>query len=49
MVKTRFRKHDNYGNWDDYLGLEHAQGPGGGRKKHAARGGYADKPVKIYG
>lgn len=25
VVKTRFRKHDNYGNWDDYLGLEHQQ------------------------
>ena len=25
VVKHRFRKHDNYGNWDDYLGLEHAQ------------------------
>ena len=49
IVKQRFRKHDNYGNWDDYLGLEHAQTPGGARKKHAARGGYADKPVKIYG
>ena len=49
VVKQRFRKHDNYGNWDDYLGLEHAQVPGSGRKKHAARTGYADKPVKIYG
>jgi len=50
VVKLRFRKHDNYGNWDDYLGLEHAQVPGSGRKKHAAaRTGYADKPVKIYG
>lgn len=49
VVKQRFRKHDNYGNWDDYLGLEHAQVPGTGRKKHAARTGYADKPVKIYG
>ena len=48
VVKNRFRKHDNYGNWDDYLGLEHAQTPGG-RKKNAARGGYGDKPVKIYG
>jgi len=36
LVKLRFRKHDNYGNWDDYLGLEHAQGPVGGRKKHQA-------------
>ena len=27
VVKQRFRKHDNYGNWDDYLGLEHAQVP----------------------
>ena len=34
---------------DDYLGLEQQQLPGAGRKKHAARGGYADKPVKIYG
>ena len=25
IVRTRFRKHDNYGSWDDYLGLEHAQ------------------------
>ena len=25
VVKARFRKHDNYGNWDDYLGLEHQQ------------------------
>ena len=48
IVKLRFRKHDNYGNWDDYLGLEHAQTPGP-RKRHQARGGYADKPVKIYG
>lgn len=47
IVKQRFRKQDNYGNWDDYLGLEHAQGQG--RKKHAARAGYVDKPVKIYG
>ena len=49
VVKSRFRKHDNYGNWDDYLGLEHQQTPGAARKKQAARGGYADKPVKIYG
>ena len=50
VVKQRFRKHDNYGNWDDYLGFEHSQMPGAGRKKHAAvRGGYADKPVKIFG
>ena len=48
IVKARFRKHDNYGNWDDYLGLEHAQVPGSGRKQ-AARGGYADKPVTTYG
>ena len=27
IVRTRFRKHDNYGSWDDYLGLEHAQAP----------------------
>jgi len=47
IVKQRFRKQDNYGNWDDYLGLEHAQAQG--RKKHAARTGYVDKPVKIYG
>ena len=25
VVKSRFRQHDNYGNWDDYLGLEHQQ------------------------
>mmetsp|Transcript_41401 Transcript_41401/g.100498 ORF Transcript_41401/g.100498 Transcript_41401/m.100498 type:complete len:1169 (+) Transcript_41401:70-3576(+) len=25
VVKARFRKQDNYGNWDDYLGLEHQQ------------------------
>jgi ubiquitin carboxyl-terminal hydrolase 7 len=49
LVKARFRKHDHYGNWDDYLGLEHAQTPGAHRKKHQARTGYADKPVKIYG
>ena len=49
IVKQRFRKHDNYGNWDDYLGLEHAQTPGTGRKARPQRGGYADKPVKIYG
>jgi len=48
VVKTRFRKHDNYGNWDDYLGLEHQQVAGTGRKKHQSRG-YHDKPVKIYG
>ena len=49
IVKNRFRKHDNYGNWDDYLGLEHAHTPGAGRKKNASRGGYADKPIKIHG
>ena len=48
IVKQRFRKHDNYGNWDDYLGLEHTQTPGTGRKKQA-RNNYGDKPVKIYG
>jgi len=48
VVKSRFRKHDNYGNWDDYLGLEHQQVAGTGRKKHQSRG-YHDKPVKIYG
>ena len=47
VVRSRFRKHDNYGNWDDYLGLEHPQVPGAGRKK-AARA-HTDKPVKIYG
>ena len=47
IVKQRFRKHDNYGNWDDYLGLEHAQTPSSKRSK-AARAGH-DKPVKIYG
>ena len=49
VVKLRFRKQDNYGNWDDYLGLEHAQAPGSQRKKQQARGGYVDKPVRIYG
>ena len=49
VVKQRFRKQDNYGNWDDYLGLEHPQVPGSGRKKHAARAGYGDKPIKIHG
>lgn len=49
IVKLRFRKQDNYGNWDDYLGLEHAQTPGAARKKPQARSGYGDKPVKIYG
>jgi len=47
VVRPHFRKHDNYSNWDDYLGLEHAQ-TGTGRKKQQARSGY-DKPVKIYG
>jgi len=48
IVRSRFRKHDNYGNWDDYFGLEHPQVSGTGRKKHAARA-HHDKPVKIYG
>ena len=48
VVRPRFRKHDNYGNWDDYLGPEHPQVPGTGRKKHTARS-HHDKPVKIYG
>ena len=46
-VRPRFRKHDNYGSWDDYLGLEHQQVPGSGRKKHAVRS--YDKPIKIHG
>merc|ERR550514_1318787 len=33
IVRPRFRKQDNYGNWDDYLGLEHQQASGAGRKK----------------
>ena len=49
IVKQRFRKHDNYGNWDDYLGLEHSQVAGSGRKKHAGRTGFGDKPIKIHG
>ena len=49
VVALRFRKQDNYTNWDDYLGLEHSQVPGPGRKKAQARGPYIDKPVKIYG
>jgi len=48
VVRPRFRKQDNFGNWDDYLGLEHSQVPGTGRKKHIARNTY-DRPVKIYG
>eukprot|EP00964_Phaeocystis_antarctica_P105998 scaffold70963_cov103-Phaeocystis_antarctica.AAC.3 len=48
IVRSRFRKHDNYGNWDDYFGLEHPQVSGTGRKKHTARA-HHDKPVKIYG
>jgi len=48
IVRSRFRKHDNYGNWDDYFGLEHPQVSGTGRKKHTARAPH-DKPVKIYG
>ena len=48
IVRSRFRKHDNYGNWDDYFGLEHPQASGTGRKKHTARA-HHDKPVKIYG
>jgi ubiquitin carboxyl-terminal hydrolase 7 len=47
VVRPHFRKHDNYSNWDDYLGLEHQNVPGSGRKKHHTRTGY-DKPVKIY-
>ena len=46
VVKQRFRKHDNYGNWDDYLGLEHAQVPGSGRKK-AARTPSAAPPFRL--
>jgi len=49
VVKLRFRKHDNYGNWDDYLGLEHAPLANAARKKTIARGGYTDKPIKIHG
>ena len=48
IVRSRFRKHDNYGNWDDYFGLEHPQVSRMGRKKHTARA-HHDKPVKIYG
>jgi len=48
VVRPRFRKQDNFGNWDDYLGLEHPQVPGTGRKKHVTRSTY-DRPVKIYG
>ena len=48
IVRSRFRKHDNYGNWDDYFGLEHPQVSGTSRKKHTARAQH-DKPVKIYG
>ena len=48
IVRSRFRKHDNYGNWDDYFGLEHPQVSGMGNKKHTARA-HHDKPVKIYG
>mmetsp|Transcript_31351 Transcript_31351/g.95869 ORF Transcript_31351/g.95869 Transcript_31351/m.95869 type:complete len:1166 (-) Transcript_31351:845-4342(-) len=48
IVKPYFRKHDNYSNWDDYLGLEHQNVPGAGRKKQQTRSGY-DKPVRIYG
>ena len=48
IVRSRFRKHDNYGNWDDYFGLEHPQVSGTSRKKHTARAQH-DKPVKICG
>ena len=48
VVRPRFKKHDNYGNWDDYLGLEHPQVPGTARKKHLTRPSF-DRPVKIYG
>jgi len=48
VVRPRFRKQDNYGNWDDYLGLEHPQVPGTGRKKNNARS-TMERPVKIYG
>jgi len=48
VVRPRFKKHDNYGNWDDYLGLEHPQVPGTARKKHNIRPSF-DRPVKIYG
>ena len=48
LLRPRFRKNDTFGNWDDYLGLEHAQTPGANRKKHLSRHTY-DKPVKIYG
>ena len=48
IVRSRFRKHDNYGNWDDYFGLEHPQVSGMGHKKLTARA-HNDKPVKIYG
>ena len=49
VVRTRFRKQDGqgYANWDDYLGLEHAQVQGG-RKKAAIKSHY-DKPIKING
>ena len=49
IVRTRFRKQDGqgYANWDDYLGLEHAQVQGG-RKKAAIKSHY-DKPIKING
>ena len=48
IVRPRFRKQDHFGNWDDYLGLEHPQVPGAGRKKHLTRSTF-DRPVKIYG
>lgn len=46
IVRTKFRKHENYGNWDDYMGLEHAHVPD--KKKPGNRMVY-DKPVKIWG
>jgi ubiquitin carboxyl-terminal hydrolase 7 len=48
IVRPRFRKQDNYGNWDDYLGLEHQQVAGAGRKKNTGRSNL-ERPVKIYG
>jgi len=47
-VKARFRTGDNQGgNWEDYLGIEHAGPPAAARRRNAAR--YNDKPIKIYG
>ena len=50
IVRGRFRKQDSagYANWDDYLGLEHPQVLGAGRKKAAIKSHY-DKPIKING